>query len=294
MYLIGTGDARGIANSPIAPALVSLILTGAVGQSQHAADVIAGNLQVYFEFAASSKKELCEQFPILNGLDDHNFFCGDPKEDIPEDTGDDSHAFAALCERAERNGDVQDSDVEYALRKLFKTDPNLPFTTQAGRPTCKAIPFIHTRHTLEIMGFIARRQTIPQVSSECEDTHFVRMCVPILLSGDTGTGKTYLLFKYLELLRSSGCLMHLSNDVSIFTLSAKFLRSSVENLGKKMKETMSEAHSNLSPDEPRKVCAFILDEVFMFVCGASFHLPPIMSNTSISSASRLFIAFLSG
>jgi hypothetical protein len=112
---------------------------------------------------------------------------------------------------------------------------------------------------------MARKQTIPQVGSESEDTHFVRMCVPVLLSGDTGTGKTYLLFKYLELLRSSGCLKHLCNDVSIFTLSAKFFRSNVENLGKKMKETMSEAHSTLSPDEPRKVCAFILDEVVKFV-----------------------------
>jgi nucleoside-triphosphatase THEP1 len=101
------------------------------------------------------------------------------------------------------------------------------------------------------------------VRSEIEDTHCntVQAWSPILLSGDTGTGKTYILFKYLELLRSSGAVELLSNDVSIFTLSAKFIRSNVEKMGSKIRDTISKAHGCLSQDEPRTFFSFILDEV---------------------------------
>ena len=247
-----------MALSPIAPALVSLLLTGVIGQSQHAAEVISGN--IYFEFAATSKKDLCKQFPILDILDDKNFFCGDPSSaaripDDVQDHSDPSHPFGALSDRAAKNEDVSDRVVQNALKTFFGA--NEAQVQHLSSP----IPFIHTDQSLRIMGQIAR-YTRQQLSSDSEDTHKVQSCcMPILLSGDTGTGKTYLLFKYLELLRSSGALNHLSDRASIFTLSAKFLRRNVEKLGKTVKESMSEAHGHLSSDIPRTPCSFILDEV---------------------------------
>jgi hypothetical protein len=249
------GDARAIAQSPLAPALVSLLLTGVIGQSQHASEVISSN--IYFEFGAISKADLLQQFPILSTFDDKTFLCGDPTErpQGPENDADATGMFEGLAMRAEEQGDVKDDDVHKVLRKLFKA--NEADAMQAP----SRMPFIHTRQSLHIMGRIAREHTFRQVGSDTENTHRVQAWSPILLSGDTGTGKTYLLFKYLELLRNSGALKRLSNDVSIFTLSAKFLRSNVEKLGEKMRDTIREAHGRLSQDEPRTLLTFILDEV---------------------------------
>jgi hypothetical protein len=267
------GDASEIAQSPIAPALVSLMLTGVVGQSQHAAEVVCSNLKIFFEFGASSKAALCQQFPILSSLtwlDDRKFVCGDPPAEGAQKikAEDACRLFKELADRAEANGDVKDCHVQGALYRLFKEKDGKAHNTQG----LSTMPFIHTRQSLHIMGRIAQEHTLRQVSSEIEDTHSnnVQARTPILLSGDTGTGKTYLLFKYLELLRSSGAVERLSNDVSIYTLSAKYRRFNVENMGSEMRDTISKAyeqmkntiaHGCVSQDEPRTFCSFILDEV---------------------------------
>ena len=279
------GDAREIAQSPIAPALASLLLTGVVGQSQHAAEVICSNL--YFEFGASSKAALCQQFPILSGLtwlDDRKFVCGDPSERVQIHKDDEACSlFEKLADRAEASGDVKDCDVQDALYRLFKDDKDGKAQNAQGLST---MPFIHTRQSLQIMSRIAREHTLRQVSSEIEDTHCntVQAWSPILLSGDTGTGKTYILFKYLELLRSSGAVELLSNDVSIFTLSAKFERSNVEKMGSKIRDTISKAHGCLSQDEPRTFFSFILDEV-------SFSPHTFLSSASLILSHIIFRCF---
>ena len=245
------GDARAIAQSPLAPALVSLLLTGVIGQSQHASEVISS--KIYFEFCANSRADLLQQFPILSMLDDTAFVCGDPEE-VPQGLEADADANSMFEKLAEKE-EVLDEDVRQVLRKLFKADE------AAMQAPGRTMPFIHTRQSLRIMGRIAREHTLRQVGSETEDTHRIPAWSPVLLSGDTGTGKTYLLFKYLELLRSSGAVKRLNNDVSIYTLSAKFLRLNVEKLGSKMRDTIREAHGRLSQEEPRTFLTFILDEV---------------------------------
>jgi len=217
---------------------------------------MCGKTKIYFEFAASSKKDVCEQFPILNVLHDQNFSLQQHNIAVQGDNHEDScHVFAALSERAADGHPIIDSDVQDAFRKVFKPpEAQIPISNS---PT----PFIHTQQSLSIMGRIAS-QTMLQLSSDLEDTHNLQTFSPILLSGDTGTGKTYLLYKYLELLRSSGALEHLSHKVSIFTLSAKFLRSNVVKLGNKIKASMAEAHGRLESNDHRTACSFILDEVF--------------------------------
>jgi len=214
-----------------------------------------GKTKIYFEFAASSKKDVCEQFPILNVLHDQNFSSQQHNSAVQGDNHEDScHIFAALSERAAKGQPISDRDVQDAFRKVFK--PPQVQIRESKFPT----PFIHTQQSLSIMGRIAS-QTMLQLSSDLEDTHNLQTFSPILLSGDTGTGKTYLLYKYLELLHSSGAHEHLSHKVSIFTLSAKYLRSNVVKLGNRIKASMTEAHGLESGDH-RTACSFILDEVF--------------------------------
>jgi len=218
-----------------------------------------GKTKLYFEFAASSKKDVCQQFPILNVLHDQNFSCGNRSQQHNiafegEDHQDSCNVFDALSKRAFDGQKITDRDVQDALRKVFKAEEAQIMILKSPDP------FIHTRQSLSVMGRIAS-QTIRQLSSESEDTHILQTYTPILLSGDTGTGKTYLLYKYLELLRSSGALQCLDHKDSIFTLSARFLRSNVVNLGENIKASMTEVHRHLSPDDPRKACSFILDEV---------------------------------
>ncbi len=227
-----------------------------IGQSQHAAEVICGS--IYFEFAAASKRELLEHFPILNILDEKSIFCGDPSPGKADDFrghGDAGNFFGELSDRAQRNEKVEDSDVREALRKLFKAE-----NSKAHVYENPFVPFIHTHTSLQIMGKISHNINSQNLSSELDDTCNLQSCMPILLKGDTGTGKTYLLFKYLQLLHTSGALKHLCGKAKIITLSAKFLRPQVEGLGRYIKETVSE--SRPSPDAPSKLCSFILDEVF--------------------------------
>jgi hypothetical protein len=277
------GDASEIAQSPIAPALVSLMLTGVIGQSQHAAEVICSNLKIYFEFSASSKAALCQQFPILSSLtwlDDRKFACGDPPERAQNLKGEDSCLlFEKLADRAKENGDVKDCEVQDALYRLFKEKDRKAHNTQG----LSTMPFIHTRQSLHIMGRIAQEHTLRQVSSEIEDTHGnnVQAWTPILLSGDTGTGKTYLLFKYLELLRSSGAVERLSNHVSIYTLSAKYRRSNVENMGSDMRDTIQAlVFATCNPDPIRDSVFRLMSEV-KNVCINMDPLSPEESNRFI-------------
>ena len=112
---------RRIAQTPLAPALVSLILTGVVGQSQHAAQLIDPQKFIYFEFGATSQDNLCDQFPILKCLKE-KIWCGDPAQGhAHKDRDDDCRHFSELLEQASNSiGSVRDADVQNALRKMFR------------------------------------------------------------------------------------------------------------------------------------------------------------------------------
>jgi hypothetical protein len=243
----------------LGPALASLLLTGVIGQSQHAAQVVRG--RVFLEFAAESKEDLFAQCPMLFWLHHQNqtILCGDPQAPEPSGHGatDGSETFLEeLSRRAGRHGTVTDADVQTLFRKIFRSEGVQPRKSSAA-PT----PYVHTQQSLRIMWTIAC-STMRQLSCERK----AQPCSPVLLSGDTGTGKTYLLFKYLELLRDSGVLENFHDKVSVWTLSAKFLRPNVEKLGKKIKDSVAEAHAHLATaDHPLPVCPFILDEVLPLI-----------------------------
>jgi hypothetical protein len=242
------GEAREIAQSAIAPALASLLFSDVVGQSQQAAEVISQPMQLFFEFAAESKEDILEQFPVLRRLEQGQVVCGDPRRGDPGAGAGGMALFYELSKRAEtETNTVRDEDVQEALRGMF----NIQESKQQRKSAPNPWPYVHTPQSLLLMGYIAQH-TLQQHTSTSEDVN----SQPILLSGDTGTGKTYLLRKYVELLYFSGVLVSHSTKINTWTLSAKFDRSHIEALGKEMRKKMK-----MMKGKCREWRAFILDEV---------------------------------
>lgn len=134
---------------------------------------------------------------MLSMLDNGSIVCGDPPVLDPHlgmhTSGGTSHSEQLLQELSKRtcsNGRVSDSDVQQLLRQVFGS-----VEAQSRKSSTAPTPYIHTRQSLQIMHQIACC-TMHQLGSEL-NTHMAHPCTPVLLSGDTGTGKTYLLFKYL-------------------------------------------------------------------------------------------------
>jgi hypothetical protein len=132
---------------------------------------------------------------MLALLDDKSIFCGDPPSPEPYHriaTGDSDskQLLEELSKKAASNVTVSDGDVQQLLRRVFRSEATRSCKTSAA-PT----PYVHTRQSLQIMYRIACC-TMNQLGSE-HNMHTAHPCSPVLLSGDTGTGKTFLLFKYL-------------------------------------------------------------------------------------------------
>ena len=246
------GEAKEIGRSVIAPALASLLFTNVVGQSQQAAEVFDTSKQIFFEFAAESEKDLFHQFPILRMLQREQVICGDPPDSKSVEDRDESehNPFHALSQRAEiEKSPVSDELVREALREIFRVEPRPQ--KKGGRPPW---PFVHTPQSLLVMGTLAWH-TLQQLSSRSED-----ICsIPILLSGDTGTGKSYLLRKYVELLYSSGVLD--GSMIHTYILSARFDRDQVQKLGAHFLKSMKKIEG-----AQYQWSACILDEVFSSAC----------------------------
>ena len=150
--------------------------------------------------------------------------------------------FYELSQRAETET-VRDEDVQEAIRRVFNVEENRQQRTAHIR-----WPYVHTPQSLLVMGNIAQH-TFQQFFSKSEDVD----SKPILLSGDTGTGKSYLLRKYVELLYFSGVFEPNTTQITTYTLSAAFQRSHIEELGEAMRNKMKRI--------PKSWRAFILDEV---------------------------------
>lgn len=133
---------------------------------------------------------------MLALLDQESILCGDPPSSEPyhhiaTDHSDSQQLLEELSKKTASNATlVSDGDVQQLLRRVFRSEATRSCKTSAA-PT----PYIHTRQSLQIMYQIAC-YTMNQLGSE-HNMHTAHPCSPILLSGDTGTGKTFLLFKYL-------------------------------------------------------------------------------------------------
>ena len=236
-------------NGPLAGALMSLIICGTIGQAQSEAEVVLNS--IFLECAAASREDAVKRIPVLSILPADRFKVSN-YEALPDYVDELHPSFQKLCEKASQ-GSVTDSDVEEALRNLYDAKGE-----KMLQPRLQT-PFIHTSLSLKVMGLVASRVK-HQLRVKTDSGELVGV-FPVLLSGDTGTGKTYLLFKFLELLRSSGAVPTLEETVNIFTISAAFQRQQVCSLGKRIRDRVRNAQGHATTRSVNRVCAFILDEI---------------------------------
>ena len=240
-------EASKICRGPICGALISLILCGVIGQAQFDAEVVLK--PVFLEFEAASRDDAIIKFPMLSVLKPDRFKVSKwPRTDDSAHFRKVPEPFQLLAEKIRKCAcRIEDCDVVKAIRSVFGVSDEQKMKMR------HTTPFVHTAQSLEIMGLVAFR-TCVQLKDGADSS---RGSLPVILSGDTGTGKTYLLFKFLELLRSSGAVPFLGESVNIYTISAGFQERQVNRLGRKMRELIRVAHTKSS----KAVCAFILDEM---------------------------------
>jgi hypothetical protein len=251
------GDAACAAKGPLCAAMVSLFACGVIGQAQHAAEAVQGS--IFVELAAESAEEIAAKLPVFAWLEPTKRAIAHSKGSKKISDGmhvvdeGDNQAFEQLVQNAGQVS-VTDEHVMEALRAFFGGSSAAVPCERLQMDKDSEIPFVHNARSLRTMAAVASRVKafISRKSS-----------APVLLSGDTGTGKTYLLIKFLELLRKSGAL-HKSVDVGflrIYTLSAAFRREHIVALGADIRTDIFNRTRRSKGTGHDKLYPVVLDEI---------------------------------
>ncbi|EKX40298.1 hypothetical protein GUITHDRAFT_113541 [Guillardia theta CCMP2712] len=234
------------ANGSLSGVIISYFLWGVVGQLHLQPIVLRHATSLYAEIVCDDSSSLKRRFPILKLVPPQRISVISPfvinLDDSVSNLSPSFHQLVQSC----THRPVYDRDVMRAMQALFEVN------SDAGSPNKQPLPFVYTPLALTIISKIAL-QVKQAFQAEATGTF------PVLLSGDTGTGKTYLLYKFLELLMGSGVLENLSDTVSIYTLSARFKTREIEELGLEIKKEAFNKSAGKS--KRREVPMVILDEV---------------------------------
>jgi hypothetical protein len=192
------GAVHEVLSGPAGPAVLSLLVFGVTGQAQDRPVVVDAGTVLVIEVPAGA----CASLSFLSLVD---WARSGPSRarPVPEDDrmrGLVAEACARLLALADRTEAVPPRDIreEEVLRALSSVPADHPLPPNVGRIS-GAIPFRHTPITCRAMAAILSRFGSSAPVGTGRNTWTVAS-IPVVLSGDTGVGKSYLIQKLCVML----------------------------------------------------------------------------------------------